>query len=156
MLASSYCNDRYLRDADVSIPIAQTHRPSLETILNKDLSAKVKALFSILRERASVSTALEFRCIIFVEERSTAAALSDIIKAFAPMLFPIVKSGYVTGGNSKGRLQKIGKQGENKSIFESFRYGDINCIVATRVAEEGVDMYVSSLINYPVLLVVSL
>jgi ERCC4-related helicase len=140
-VAESYCNERYLRDRVVA-PFSQIPLPNLETILNHDLSPKIQALFSILRERASVSTELEFRCIIFVEERSTAAAVSGIIEKFAPMLFPIIKCGYVTGGNSKGRLQRIGKQGEDKSIFESFRYGDINCIVATRVAEEGVDMYV--------------
>jgi ERCC4-related helicase len=120
--------------------------------MNHDLSPKVKELFSVLKARANYSTALlEFRCIIFVEERSTASALSEIIKAFAPMLFPVVKPGFVTGGRSNGRLQKFGKQGEDKTVFEQFRYGDINCIVATRVAEEGVDMYLSININYLVL-----
>ena len=122
-------------ESPTTVPLKPTSTSST------DLSPKLNTLLSLLREKALECSPSEFRCIVFVEKRTTASAVSNAINHFAPILFPHVRSGYATGSNARGRIHKASKFGETKEIFENFRFGDINCVVATRVAEEGVDMY---------------
>lgn len=126
--------------------------PKIDNITRADLSSKLSSLLRILQNRSSQDPS-NFRCMIFVDRRSTAKILSEFINNISPTLFPNIVSNYVTGhGNSASYNQ--GKGGDNKKLvglkmnasaqkkfFGMFRDGDVNTMVVTRVAEEGVDVY---------------
>ena len=77
------------------------------------------------------------KCIIFVTERYTAHALARLLKHTGP---PEMRLGVLIG-------RKTGKVGEENVSFRQqtvivnrFRNGRLNCLLATSVAEEGLDI----------------
>ncbi|KAG6900442.1 hypothetical protein C0993_010489 [Termitomyces sp. T159_Od127] len=79
-----------------------------------------------------------FQGIVFVEQRQTATYLAQILPML-PGLKGLLRCGALMGQgiNSEG----IGKltPAVHKNSVESFRRGDINLLIATSVAEEGLD-----------------
>ncbi|KAG6845200.1 hypothetical protein H0H87_012527 [Tephrocybe sp. NHM501043] len=80
----------------------------------------------------------EFQGIVFVEQRQTATCLASIL----PMISQIkglIRCGALMGHgvNSDGITKAT--PASHKNTVESFRRGDINILIATSVAEEGLD-----------------
>jgi endoribonuclease Dicer len=100
-----------------------------------DLSDKVRQLSRYLQHHYERPT--NDRCIVFVEQRATAYLLHKVFeKIGGPHLHP----GLLIGA-SNGRLDDM------QSTFRSqvvtlirFRKGELNCLFATSVAEEGLDI----------------
>lgn len=100
------------------------------------LSPKVLQLINILD--CFRSTSENFCGIVFVERRHTANVLNLLIKEIGTLDF--IKSGVLVGHGSsdEGDLQMKYKE-QNKTI-NLFRDGKINLLIATNVAEEGLDI----------------
>ncbi|KAI9249991.1 dicer-2 protein [Sporodiniella umbellata] len=76
--------------------------------------------------------------IIFVERRHTAVAIQKLIEAF-DCLSPI-QCGYLIGhGSSEEGDVRMSFEEQNR-VIRKFRNGQINILVATNVAEEGLDI----------------
>ncbi|KAJ3087430.1 hypothetical protein HK102_011135 [Quaeritorhiza haematococci] len=136
--------------------------PTPEQITEDDFTPKVRTLLRLIEERVKgnppghggilntwkeATTPENFRAMVFVERRTTAKALSELINLVAGQRFPLVKCGCVTGHGtaSAGRTgeKRTGMKMNStmqKKIFQRFRAGEMNMMVVTRVAEEGVDI----------------
>ncbi|KAF4632588.1 hypothetical protein G7Y89_g5545 [Cudoniella acicularis] len=104
---------------------------------SKNLSSKVRLLVSYLRERFERPT--EDKCIVFVKQRYTARILAELFSHSnikTPHLFVGVlvgtRTGVVGGDNTSLRTQIV--------TMAKFRGGELNCLFATSVAEEGLDI----------------
>ncbi|KAK2460667.1 hypothetical protein APHAL10511_007137 [Amanita phalloides] len=95
---------------------------------------KVKALVEVLLSHYSGS----FQSIIFVEQRQVAACLARLLPAI-PELSGKIRSGHFVGEgvNSEGLSSSMGANIFNS--LKAFRNGEINTLVTTAVAEEGLD-----------------
>ncbi|CAG8559865.1 22395_t:CDS:2 [Racocetra persica] len=100
------------------------------------LSPKVIQLINILKCFKDQTD--NFCGIVFVERRHTANVLHLLIKETEELYF--IKSGVLVGHGSheEGDLQMKFKE-QNKTI-NAFRDGRINLLIATNVAEEGLDI----------------
>jgi endoribonuclease Dicer len=99
-----------------------------------DLSTKVVKLHDILSAHYERPT--NNRCIVFVERRAHARLLSLIFEAIGG---PNLKVGLLTGlgavfGDEKHSFRT------HVVTMKKFRDGDLNCLFATSVAEEGIDI----------------
>ncbi|KEQ88133.1 dicer-like protein 1 [Aureobasidium pullulans EXF-150] len=100
-----------------------------------DLSNKVQQLYNYLGhhyERPS-----DYRCIVFVEQRSTAYLLH---KVFDTIGSTHLSAGLLIGAGN-GRLDDVQSTFRNQVVtLIKFRKGELNCLFATSVAEEGLDI----------------
>jgi endoribonuclease Dicer len=107
------------------------------------LSSKVVVLAQQLKRRYSENS--DLRTIVFVEQRLTAELLAD---CFAKLQFDNLRPGVLLGANRSSR--SYGPQGslsnKQQTVMEHFRNGWINCVFATNVAEEGIDIPQCSLV----------
>ncbi|KAJ3508953.1 hypothetical protein NLJ89_g5473 [Agrocybe chaxingu] len=95
---------------------------------------KVNVLMDILLENYTPT----FQAIIFVEQRQVASALSRIIQVL-PELQGKIRSAFLvgTGVNSEGMARQTNQaHGDPVKLFKS---KEINILIATSVAEEGLD-----------------
>lgn len=100
-----------------------------------DLSHKVRQLCAYLKHHFERET--DHRCIVFVEHRSTAYLLH---KVFEQVGGPHLHPGLLIGA-SNGRLDDIQSTFRNQVVtLIKFRMGELNCLFATSVAEEGLDI----------------
>ncbi|KAE8376362.1 ATP-dependent helicase dcl1 [Aspergillus bertholletiae] len=100
-----------------------------------ELSSKVQLLYQKLIKYFEHPT--ETKCIIFAQKRYTAKMLFDLFSTLGiPYLRPGVligvRSGDIIGMNVSFRQQFL--------ALVKFRSGEINCLFATSVAEEGLDI----------------
>ncbi|KAF9068359.1 hypothetical protein BDP27DRAFT_1266587, partial [Rhodocollybia butyracea] len=93
---------------------------------------KVRTLIEVLRGHISPT----FQGIIFVEQRQIASTLSKILPLI-PELAGFMKCGILVG-NSNGAPKEIGSDSQAQ-VVSAFRKREINLIIATSVAEEGLD-----------------
>ena len=127
-------------DADIQFLKEATEYVAEHTFISPEisesnLSSKVLNLHALLQKHFERPT--NSRCIVFVEQRSAARLLYQIFnKIGGPNLTP----GILTGSGS-------GKQGDVSVSFRTqvitllaFKKGNINCLFATSVAEEGLDI----------------
>ncbi|KAI1102779.1 hypothetical protein F4804DRAFT_333938 [Jackrogersella minutella] len=99
------------------------------------LSNKVESLLGALRKHLDPE---EDKCIVFVEQRLTAMLLTDLIQQ-PSMNMPYIKTGMLLGASSdSGDMGMTLK--DQFVIMHRFRNGDINCLFATSVGEEGIDI----------------
>jgi endoribonuclease Dicer len=120
-----------LRDAAA---IVSRHNFHLPTDTKGSLSPKVRILHRLLRVHFERPT--DSRCIIFVTRRSTARLLFEI---FQVMGGPHLKAGLLTGLSARvGELSMSFRQ--QVLTLKQFRTGECNCLFATSVAEEGLDI----------------
>ncbi|KAG9625775.1 dicer-like protein, partial [Aureobasidium melanogenum] len=100
-----------------------------------DLSKKVKNLHAYLDAHYGRST--DDRCIVFVEQRSTAYLLHQVFEKIGG---PHLRGGLLIGA-SNGRLDDVQSTFRGQVItLMKFRKGELNCLFATSVAEEGLDI----------------
>ncbi|KAK3487801.1 uncharacterized protein B0T23DRAFT_398479 [Neurospora hispaniola] len=106
------------------------------------LSSKVIMLVRILRDQFERGVGAQ-RCIIFVRQRNTAMLLADLLQQ--PEIrshIPSIAAEVLVGGGTTGSSYvnaKINFQQQNR-IIRKFKLGEINCLFATSVAEEGLDI----------------
>ncbi|KAF2803072.1 endoribonuclease dcr-1 [Mytilinidion resinicola] len=99
-----------------------------------DISSKVKSLIEWLRQYFSRDT--EARCIVFVERRYTARLLLLITKHLGGSY---LRGGILVGVNSNAENVNVSLRQQVLTVA-SFRKGELNCLFATSVAEEGLDI----------------
>lgn len=106
------------------------------------LSPKVVMLVRVLRGQFEKGVGAQ-RCIVFVRQRNTAMLLADLLKQ--PEIkchIPSIAAEVLVGGGTTGSSYvnaKINFQQQNR-IIRKFKRGEINCLLATSVAEEGLDI----------------
>lgn len=120
-----------LKDAALFVQGHEFGTPSLGT---EDLSAKVMLLhqwLSMYYERSD-----EPRCIVFVEQRQTSRLLKLI---FDHVGGPNLRCDVLVGVNSRAGEHNISLRNQILAVSK-FRRGELNCMFATSVAEEGLDI----------------
>uniref|UniRef100_A0AC34GRH2 Dicer-2 n=1 Tax=Panagrolaimus sp. ES5 TaxID=591445 RepID=A0AC34GRH2_9BILA len=85
------------------------------------------------------------RCaaIIFAEKCDTVMALSCLFKKLGELRPSFIKSAYAVGAGTQKLKFDNDENSNNESLPEAlqkFRNGEINCLVATQILEEGIDM----------------
>ncbi|XP_048390897.1 interferon-induced helicase C domain-containing protein 1 isoform X2 [Stegostoma tigrinum] len=79
------------------------------------------------------------RGIIFTKTRQNAHALHEWIEENEKFKEFEIKAHYLTGAGSNSQFKHM-TQNEQKEVLIKFRNGDINLLIATTVAEEGLDI----------------
>ncbi|KAI0203083.1 RNase3 domain-containing protein [Astrocystis sublimbata] len=108
-----------------------------------DTSAKFNALVQELQSAPD-----DIRCIIFVEETVTVFVLAHMLSA-TPSISNRFRVGTLIGTSSyAARKRDIGELNQVKGVqhLEDFRTGKLNLLVATSVAEEGIDVPACNLV----------
>ncbi|KAK2839744.1 hypothetical protein Q5P01_013484 [Channa striata] len=81
----------------------------------------------------------EARGIIFTKTRRSAIAISQWIQENPKFADIGVKASYVIGGGDQSVVKPM-TSAEQKDVLNKFRSGDVNLLIATTVAEEGLDI----------------
>ncbi|KAH8694547.1 hypothetical protein BGZ61DRAFT_352039 [Ilyonectria robusta] len=104
---------------------------------SSNLSSKVKRLYEILRE-AFVDFGTR-RCIVFVEKRYTACLLADLFSQ-PDMRIVGMNCSFMVGCQST--TSNLGNMSFRDQVLtlQRFKRGETNCLFATPVAEEGIDV----------------
>jgi endoribonuclease Dicer len=100
----------------------------------EDLSSKVYELNLFLNEHYRDD--LQNRCIVFVEQKATARML---VLLFHEIGATYLRPGVLTGHAAKGGDEHVSFR-QQVLTMTKFRKGEINCLFATSVAEEGLDV----------------
>lgn len=92
-------------------------------------------------------------CIVFVERRTTAIVLSNILKTLKRLNpeFDFISTECVIGGEGTHTIETQEHNMErikNARVLEEFRKGELNVLVATNIVEEGVDLPKCNLVIY--------
>lgn len=101
------------------------------------LSSKVHLLLRLLTDHFSNGKD-RVRCIVFVEQRWTAKLLADLLQQEGVIRIPGLKVGVLMGANQDDNSSTSFRQ-QLMTIIK-FKDGELNCIFATSVAEEGLDI----------------
>lgn len=84
--------------------------------------------------------------IVFCEQRDHAALISRILQC-CKRLQPHLRVSYIVGHGETSPIQPIGHKSKEQQVrVADFRSGKLNCIVASQVAEEGLDFRACSLV----------
>lgn len=113
-------------------------------------SDKVRSLIALLRKTfTDPHREKDLQCIIFVQRRSTAKILYHVLKAFASHdeNFPIIPD-FMVGANNElpESIESILSSNYNTLTLEKFKRKETNCIVASSVLEEGIDLQMCNLV----------
>ncbi|PHH81314.1 hypothetical protein CDD82_1058 [Ophiocordyceps australis] len=103
----------------------------------RDLSSKVILLWRILDD--AFSHRQTQRCIVFVQKRFTALLLSEVFEHVATKISGLSAS-YLVGSSADSWSISSMSFRDQVLTLQRFRRGEINCIFATQVAEEGIDI----------------
>ncbi|KAI1505214.1 RNase3 domain-containing protein [Biscogniauxia marginata] len=100
------------------------------------ISNKISSLITIIKTCFNPETD---KCIVFVEQRFTVRLLTDLFQN-SGLGLPYIRPGMLIGtnNNDSGDLGMSIK--EQVLTVHKFRQGDLNCIFATSVGEEGIDI----------------
>ncbi|TLD38036.1 dicer-like protein 1 [Venturia nashicola] len=126
-------------DADIKLiqeaaKIVAGHYFGTPELILRDVSSKVIKLHEILAAHYERPT--NNRCIVFVERRAHARLLSLMFQSIGG---PNLKVGLLTGlASSLGEMNDSFRM--QVMTMKKFREGDLNCLFATSVAEEGIDI----------------
>ena len=102
------------------------------------LSSKVLQLARYLHERYENTT--DDKCIVFVNQRLTAKLLSDLF-SLPDIGTPHLRVGTLVGTrNGQGSAEVTVSFRSQMLTLRRFRSGELNCLFATSVAEEGLDI----------------
>jgi hypothetical protein len=127
--------DLALKEAhEICDPIDFERNPDITDITK--FTPKVRCLIKSLQ--IIIQNTTDFCGIIFVERRHTAIALKALMDKLD--VFDVINSSILIGHGStvEGDVQMQFKE-QNETI-EDFRIGNINLLIATNVAEEGLDI----------------
>ncbi|KAF9484901.1 hypothetical protein BDN70DRAFT_871881 [Pholiota conissans] len=97
---------------------------------------KVKVLVNILLNHYTLSP--DFQGIIFVEQRQVASTLAKILQVI-PELSGKIKCSFIVGEGVSSDGASKQKERSSRNPIELFRKRVINILIATSVAEEGLD-----------------
>ncbi|PWW79995.1 hypothetical protein C7212DRAFT_355951 [Tuber magnatum] len=129
----------YLQEAADMVLKYKIPPPSADAI---HLSTKVLLLCTYLKEIYSVKT--QDKCIIFVSRRYTATVLGELFKRLE---IEYLQIGILIGSTTRARFTDTSLSFREQMITVSkFRQGKLNCLIATSVAEEGLDIPDCSLV----------
>jgi endoribonuclease Dicer len=101
------------------------------------LSSKVHVLLRLLADHFDGND--EVRCIVFVEQRWTVRLLADLLQQDRVVKIPGLKIGVLMGAGQDDNLSSTSFRQQLMTIIK-FKDGKLNCIFATSVAEEGLDI----------------
>lgn len=102
------------------------------------LSSKVHVLLGLLVDHFN-NDKDRIRCIVFVEQRRTAKLLADLLQQEGVIRIPGLKVGVLMGANQDDICSSTSFRQQLMTIIK-FKEGELNCIFATSVAEEGIDI----------------
>lgn len=123
----------HLRSAIDFVQVKQTEL--VPALSSTNLSSKVRELYSYLHntfERLS-----SHRCIVFVEQRHTARLLCTLFQRIGTQH---MRPTYLVGGNAPEIEEDHFTNRQQAITLQKFANGDFNCLFATSVAEEGLDV----------------
>ncbi|KAH4035940.1 Dicer-like protein 1 [Parastagonospora nodorum] len=112
----------------------QQYEIGAPTLSEQDLSSKVMKLqywLNLYYERTTLA-----RCIVFVEKRHTAQLLKLI---FDHIGGPNLHCDVLVGINNRAGEENVSLRSQILTL-QKFRRGELNCLFATSVAEEGLDI----------------
>jgi len=137
-------------------PTGGRRSPAQRTFLNDpDVVAVRRALEHLTLEHPKIASAVGLvkdelhrdrnaKVIVFSQYRDTVDRLVDELEKLRdPNVRPARFVGQATHGTDTGLSQK-----EQVGLLDRFRSGDINCLVATSVAEEGLDIPATDLVIF--------
>lgn len=104
---------------------------------SSNLSSKVLVLVHLLRDRFQRVT--DHKCIVFVQQRYTARLLAQLF-SYQHIKTPHLRVGTLMGSRTGDTGDLSVSFREQVLTMMKFRKGEINCIFATSVAEEGLDV----------------
>lgn len=135
---------KYINDAAVNSAILDVVKnyppiPDTLTIDSTNATPKILKLIEVLEACGSNPVLRQYFCgIMFVQRQQTAIALTELLKRI-PSLKAWLKPDWITGHNSDfGEGMNPKKQAEKLQKFG--KLGSTNLLVATTVAEEGLDI----------------
>lgn len=102
------------------------------------LSSKVHLLLRLLKDHFE-NDKDKIRCIVFVEQRWTAKLLAGLLQQQGLIRIPGLKVGVLMGANQDDNCSSTSFRQQLMTIIK-FKEGELNCIFATSVAEEGLDI----------------
>ncbi|KLO19664.1 hypothetical protein SCHPADRAFT_843134, partial [Schizopora paradoxa] len=120
-----------------SILLAVEGRLSVDAFPSTWMAPKYCALIKLLKQHESAS----FRGILFAEQRQVAATLTWLLTKTSETKDWIKCAELMGHGDLKGGGDVIAGMGLNvqENVVKSFRTGELNLLIATSVAEEGLD-----------------
>lgn len=112
-----------------------------ETI-QKYSSEKIRKIIRYLQEKFDKNSS-NLQCLIFVKRKYTAKLVYHILKEYAKYDPGFsIKPDFTIGrtGDLPESIEAILSASYNKDAVDNFRTQEINCLVATNVLEEGIDI----------------
>ncbi|KAF6815456.1 RNase3 domain protein [Colletotrichum sojae] len=122
--------------------LVNTHKFDEVKPTAEHLSLKVLRLWEELHARFSKPT--NHKCIVFVEMRMTALLLNDFFKQPGTRL-PYLNPAILVGSRPDSGAVNMSFKDQILNISK-FKYGYVNCLFATQVAEEGLDIPTCNLV----------
>ncbi|OAR00112.1 hypothetical protein LLEC1_06789 [Akanthomyces lecanii] len=117
-------------------PLVNNHQftalPTEEGAISSKLSLLRDLLYAAFEESAST------KCLVFVDEQFVAMMLADYFAQ--PGIAPCGMIGDFMVGLSKNTVLSNLSKRQRITKLNDFKYGDTNCLFATSVAEEGLDI----------------
>jgi endoribonuclease Dicer len=104
------------------------------------ISTKTNCLLRILEKYFSYDKDHNHKCIVFVDQRNTALMLTEMFNdEVSDVLIPYLKPAYLFGSQRDGGPCNMSYRDAVLTIHK-FRKGELNCLFASSVAEEGIDI----------------
>ncbi|KAF7323232.1 hypothetical protein HMN09_00103900 [Mycena chlorophos] len=120
------------------------YRPSSDALPLELCSSKLRALCEVLLKHFSANSTMQG--IVFVEQRQTAACLARVLPLISE-LGGILRCGGLFGQNDGGTaFSWLAGESSTEETILAFRERRINLIIATSIAEEGLDFQACNLV----------
>lgn len=128
-------SDKQAADLHAAHEEIQVHKLADVTATLMDLSSKVLTLRGCLLRYFERPT--DSRCLVFVERRAEARLLKTV---FDELGEPYMKCGFLIGSATTDFEGERYTYRQQIHTIQQFRKGHLNCLFATSVAEEGLDI----------------
>lgn len=118
-----------------ALTFVESHALTFPALVSPILSNKILRLNDYLQRHFEHPS--DMRCVVFVEQRHTARLLA---KVFEHIGGANLHAGALVGSGATGLAEMSVSFREQIVTMMKFRTGEINCLFATSVAEEGLDV----------------